>query len=276
MNLWQIAISETNAGDFSQTTTCGGTLGAGADCTASITFQPTATGARTASLLFSGDGGGSPPDCQVEGNRELKELYPLMRCYRSEDGFIFSTLTLSGAGVDFSMSDTASSAATISAGETATYISVAPATGYTQTVSFSCSGAPTAATCALQPATFTFTNEETVMVSMPTTARSSWLPVLRFPLMLPWPLATVLVPFALLMIWRFARHRQDGHRALWPQSEPAALFLFFAILSTSCGGCKSPSSSQMEMETPAGTYTISVTGTAGASSHTIMLTLTVQ
>jgi hypothetical protein len=67
MNLWQIAILGANAGDFSQTNTCGGTLGAGANCTVSVTFKPTATGARTASLLFSDDGGGSPQSVTLTG-----------------------------------------------------------------------------------------------------------------------------------------------------------------------------------------------------------------
>ena len=67
MNLWQIAILGANAGDFSKTTTCGSTLGAGANCTVSVTFKPTATGARAASLLFSDDGGGSPQAVSLSG-----------------------------------------------------------------------------------------------------------------------------------------------------------------------------------------------------------------
>jgi len=67
MNLWQIAILGANAGDFSKTTTCGSTLGVGANCTVSVTFKPTATGARAASLLFSDDGGGSPQSVTLSG-----------------------------------------------------------------------------------------------------------------------------------------------------------------------------------------------------------------
>lgn len=67
MNLWQIAILGANAGDFSKTTTCGATLGAGANCSVSVTFKPTATGARAATLLFSDDGGGSPQAVSLSG-----------------------------------------------------------------------------------------------------------------------------------------------------------------------------------------------------------------
>src|SRR3989442_6907180 len=45
-----IAITGTNAGDFAQTHTCGSSLAAGASCTISVTFKPTASGTRTAAL----------------------------------------------------------------------------------------------------------------------------------------------------------------------------------------------------------------------------------
>ena len=69
MNLWQIAILGANAGDFSLSppSTCGSTLGTGGNCTVSVTFKPTAIGARTASVLFSNDGGGSPQAVTLTG-----------------------------------------------------------------------------------------------------------------------------------------------------------------------------------------------------------------
>ena len=67
MSLYEIAIQGTNAGDFSKTTTCGASLGASASCTVSVTFKPTATGTRTASVLFSDDGGASPQAVTLSG-----------------------------------------------------------------------------------------------------------------------------------------------------------------------------------------------------------------
>lgn len=71
MNLWQFLILGTNAGDFlvSPGSTCvsGGTLGPGLSCTIVVTFKPTATGARSASLLISDDGGGSPQAVPLTG-----------------------------------------------------------------------------------------------------------------------------------------------------------------------------------------------------------------
>jgi hypothetical protein len=69
MDLWQIVITGANAGDFSVTaSSCGATLAVSAGCTISVTFKPTAAGTRTASLLFSDDGGGSPQAVALTGS----------------------------------------------------------------------------------------------------------------------------------------------------------------------------------------------------------------
>ena len=48
-----IKVSGLNAGDFAETNNCGTKLPVGKSCTVSITFQPTAKGARSATLTFS-------------------------------------------------------------------------------------------------------------------------------------------------------------------------------------------------------------------------------
>jgi len=62
-----ISLTGINAGDFSQTHTCGGTLGAGASCTISVKFHPSATGARSAAVSISDNGGGSPQKVPLSG-----------------------------------------------------------------------------------------------------------------------------------------------------------------------------------------------------------------
>ena len=59
VNFFEIALGGANPGDFSQSGTCGSTLAPAATCTVNVTFKPTATGARTASVLFSDNGGGN-------------------------------------------------------------------------------------------------------------------------------------------------------------------------------------------------------------------------
>jgi len=69
VNLWQITFLGANAGDFSKSNTsnCGNSLGAGANCTVNVIFTPAAAGSRTASLLISDDGGGSPQAVALAG-----------------------------------------------------------------------------------------------------------------------------------------------------------------------------------------------------------------
>lgn len=50
------SLSGTNQNDFSQTTTCGNSVAAGTNCTISVTFTPTAQGARASTLVIAYSG----------------------------------------------------------------------------------------------------------------------------------------------------------------------------------------------------------------------------
>jgi hypothetical protein len=50
----------STSGDFGQTSTCGGSLGAGASCVIQVTFTPTAAGQRTGNLSIADDAANSP------------------------------------------------------------------------------------------------------------------------------------------------------------------------------------------------------------------------
>jgi hypothetical protein len=67
LTLNSITITGTNAGDFSRTTTCGATLGAGLTCTISVRFTPQAAGTRTAVLSISDNALGSPHTVSLSG-----------------------------------------------------------------------------------------------------------------------------------------------------------------------------------------------------------------
>jgi archaellum component FlaF (FlaF/FlaG flagellin family) len=67
LNFSSIKITGKNAGDFSQTNTCGSQIGPGARCTISVSFAPTKTGTRTATLSITDDGGGSPQTVPLSG-----------------------------------------------------------------------------------------------------------------------------------------------------------------------------------------------------------------
>jgi hypothetical protein len=63
------AIGGPHAADFARSGgTCATTLAAGASCTVDITFTPSATGPRTASLAFTSDAPGSPHNVALTGS----------------------------------------------------------------------------------------------------------------------------------------------------------------------------------------------------------------
>jgi probable HAF family extracellular repeat protein len=71
-----ISIAGTNAADFTQTHTCGSSLAAGASCSISVTFKPTAAGTRTAALSVSDNVAGSPQKVTLSGIGTTAKLSP--------------------------------------------------------------------------------------------------------------------------------------------------------------------------------------------------------
>jgi hypothetical protein len=71
-----IAIAGINASDFAQTHTCGSSLPAGGSCTLSVTFKPTASGARTAALSVTDNAAGSPQKVTLSGIGTAAKLSP--------------------------------------------------------------------------------------------------------------------------------------------------------------------------------------------------------
>lgn len=55
------------SGDFKQTNTCGSSVLAGAKCTISVTFTPTATGTRTGKVTITDNASGSPQTVNLTG-----------------------------------------------------------------------------------------------------------------------------------------------------------------------------------------------------------------
>ena len=62
-----IVITGAAAADYSQTNTCGTSVGAGQNCTITVTFKPTKKGARSAALNINDDGGPSPQKVTLSG-----------------------------------------------------------------------------------------------------------------------------------------------------------------------------------------------------------------
>jgi len=62
-----VTLTGTNPEDFTQASTCGKSVASSADCTITVTFKPTGTGSRTASVSIADDGPGSPQSIGLTG-----------------------------------------------------------------------------------------------------------------------------------------------------------------------------------------------------------------
>jgi hypothetical protein len=60
VSVTSVKITGSDSKDYSETNTCGTQIDPGANCTISVTFDPTATGIRKANVQITDTGGGSP------------------------------------------------------------------------------------------------------------------------------------------------------------------------------------------------------------------------
>jgi uncharacterized repeat protein (TIGR03803 family) len=253
LSISDITITGVDQSDFSETNTCGGSVALGATCTINVTFTPTSTGSRSATLSVTDDAPGSS-----------------------------QTVTLSGTGTDFSVGAASggSTSATVTAGQNATYnLQVNPLSSFTGTVTISCSGAPTQATCSpsVSPVSVTGGFSVPVSVTVATTARSL-LP--SIPLRRTWPrtpqspliysLLALLCVLAAIKV--FDRDRAQPVRA-WTTAIVLIASVTTLMTVSGCGGSSSP---PPPSGTPTGTYTLTVTGTSQGENRTVSLTLTVN
>jgi sugar lactone lactonase YvrE len=161
-SVFTVAISGMNASDFSQTNNCGGSLlaGGGGSCANNVKFTASVVGLESAVLTVT-DSAGS------------------------------QSVSMTGTGTDFSIGVAlgGSATATVPAGSAATYdLLVTPISGFTGTVTLSCTGAPPDSTC-LPSQSSAILNAASVRSSLPgrrsTVAACSclchhvWLPVAR-------------------------------------------------------------------------------------------------
>src|SRR6266849_2904921 len=157
-----LAISSisTSSSDFRASNNCGSSVAGGASCTITVTFNPIAPGNRTGILVIVDNATVSP-----------------------------QMASLSGLGTDFSISPAAGSpnSATVTSSQSATYtLSAAGSSGFSGTVSFTCSDPAFQSSCGVSPNSLVVngTTAQNATVTVTTTARSA-LPPRWHPPILP-------------------------------------------------------------------------------------------
>ncbi len=250
------SVSLAAAAPFSVTqNTCTGGLSTGANCTASIVFQPSAGGSASGALTVSSSAVAMP-----------------------------ATVLLSGTGFDFAVSITGSTTQTVASGQEASFTMIVAPIGPGGTFAFSCGTLPTNALCIFNPATQTINAgfQGTVLIEVSTGNGSTVRPEnpdfgkpdskgpshgrLAFPRDLPLACVLLLAPLA------FFKRRK--------------LFLLIVSVAICLGGVSSCTSSGGGTggtggqgggnNTPPGTYTIPVSVNSMGITHSTSVTLTVD
>ncbi len=182
-----------------------------------------------------------------------------------------------GGSPDYAVS-AAPSDQTITAGQMASFtVSAAPQNGFNQTVTWTCTGAPTASTCSVSPSSVTLdgSNVKTATVTLTTTARTGEMLVhwRRFapPSMRLWQVnvALILLLALLAMWWKTSALRV-------PAGLATMALLMVTLACASCGGGSNSTPPPPPLGTPPGAYTITVTGTSGNVTHGKTVKVTVN
>ena len=234
-----IAIAGANSGDYAQVNACRPfpkTLNPNDTCSIDVTFTPSTTGLRNASVTISDNAAGSPHTVQLSGN------FP-----------------------DFAISASSNSAIVSAGGSATSTITVTAINDFTGMVGLACRVLPAGANCNLSPSSVTVgANPGISTLTVTTTARSAFLapPVelLRVkPLYAIW--------LALLgMAFVAVREPKSAKKRI---SLSLVLLLILLAVQQGCGG-------KSEQGTQSGTYNITVTGGFSSLQHSTGFTLTVR
>jgi hypothetical protein len=222
-NLVLNIASITSSGDFAETNTCGTSLPAGMTCTISVTFTPTATGARTGTITITDNANGSP-----------------------------RTVALTGTGSDFTV--TAPASVMVTRGSSQMFnVTVMPVSGFNQAVALTCTGAPVKTTCTLNPTSVTpdGTNPITSQVTVTSMGMLPSVPAQHLP-----PSNRPIVLFAsglALLAMVFAARRLRTRLGL-----AGAMLVMFAVAGCGGGG-GGPVTATLTLTGTSGTVTHSTT-----------------
>jgi hypothetical protein len=250
-----LTISSISAtGDFAQTNNCGASLAAGMDCQITVTFTPTATGNRTGTVSIADSSSGSPQSVALSGM-----------------GTDFSVVTATGGSVS----------ATVTAGQPATYNLQLSPTGFSGTITLTCTGAPSGATCTPTPATLTTNGTSSVpfAVNVTTQARSALFgqppESFRRPPISPLaPTVSLLIAAWFIFLALLFGGTSLSRHSVHVRVKSACFLASAAIILAACGG--GGTTTPPNVGTQKGTYTLVLTAKSGTLTHSMNLTLVVN
>jgi N-acetylneuraminic acid mutarotase len=239
----------------------------GATPTGTVTFLDGTTSIGTGTLNSSGNATFSISTLAVGSHN-------LTASYAGDANNFAANAPLTETVDDFSIATGATTTATVKSGGSATYTFtfnlIAPATTFPSALTLSASGGPAGSTYTLSPTTIASgagSTPVTLTVAVPSISSSMTNAPRRpgAPSSLPLALAALLIPFA-------ARQRRVGKRS----RAIALLCLLLPIGIAAAAGLSGCSGKSSTISSQPQTYTITMTGTAGALSHSTAVTLTID
>jgi hypothetical protein len=178
-----------------------------------------------------------------------------------------AVLTQTVNAADFTLTSNPTTA-TVAAGQPGTFtLTVTPQGLFTSPINFSCSGLPNLAGCTFNPASLT-PNTSTVTTTLTITTMASTASVVAPPIgRRSNPLYAIWLALPAMMLGTVAMAAPKRRKLL--SCCLAFLLVGGCLLQAACGGGG-------KVGTPAGTYTVTITGGAGSTQHAAILTVTVQ
>jgi hypothetical protein len=241
------------------------------------TMQFTANGVNIGGRSITNNQASVSTMFSTPGSVQVQVSYSGDLNYAASTGTVTETVT---PPPDFSVTASGTTTQTINAGQTATFtnaITVAALYGFNSQVKVSCllPFAATGTNCTVNPNTFA-TGSGMATVTVTTTSRGLaplFVPKVwsgRRPQYVPISLLSLLLAGLLLC---FARTRPQRLLKVLPS---AAIALFLMLLTIGCGGGNSAPPPPPPTGTPAGSYTITVSGASAGITNSASLTLIVN